>query len=325
MSQKAKPAVVGAFVLGAVALVIAGVLVFGSGYLFKNTAEYVMFFPGTVDGLSIGAPVKFKGVEIGAVTKVRIRLESVQPQDPTGAAEDIRIPVFVEIDRDRVTELGGTGEELGEGMVLKQLVDLGMRAQLATQSRVTGLLFVQLDFHPDQEPTFVMPRGSMPPEIPTIPTSLEQIQTAAGKLIKKVEGMDVDQVIKGAINALAGIDRLANSPGLHESVAALPQAVARLDEAATSLKTFMANLDQRTGPVLDGLTKTVETTRLALEQTRETFRSLETTVAPNSAIAASLHASLKDVSDAARAVRLLAEYLERNPSALVRGRVGESQ
>lgn len=327
MSQKASPALIGAFVLSAVALGVVGVMLFGSGLLFRNTSQFVLFFPGTVDGLSVGAPVKFKGVEIGAVTDIRIRIAGMKepPRPETGeelkaVAENVRIPVFVEIDNDRVSELGGRGGDLGDGSALRELIDLGMRAQLGSQSLVTGLLFVRLDFHPDDPPTYVMPEGSVPPEIPTIPTNLEQIQTAAAQVIKKLEKMDVDRVIKAAIGALAGIDRLANSPGLHESVAALPKTVARLEEAAASLKGFVDNLDQRSAPVLQALAKTVDTTRVALEQTRATFQSLEKTVAPNSAIAASLQTSMKDLSDAARAVRLLAEYLERNPSALVRGR-----
>ena len=327
MSKKASPALIGAFVLGAVALAVAGVMLVGSGRLFQRRSPFVMFFPGTVNGLSIGAPVKFKGVEIGAVTEIRIRVEGMkEPPRPTNdaeakeAAESVRIPVFVEIDNDRVSELGGAGSGIADGSAVRDLIGLGMRAQLATQSLVTGLLFVQLDFHPDTEPTFVMPEGSSPPEMPTIPTNLEQIQTAAAEVIKKLEGMDIDQVIKAAINALSGIDRLANAPGLHEGVAKLPQTVASLEEAAVSLKTFMGNLDQRSAPVLQALAKTVDTTRIALEQTRAAFQSLEKTAAPNSAIAASLQTAMKDLSDAARAVRLLAEYLERNPSALVRGR-----
>jgi paraquat-inducible protein B len=327
MSKKASPALIGAFVLGAVALAVAGVMLFGSGRLFHRRSQFVMFFPGTVNGLSIGAPVKFKGVEIGAVTEIRIRIEGmkepprpVTDADAKEAAESVRIPVFVEIDNDRVSELGGAGSGIADGTAVRELVQLGMRAQLATQSLVTGLLFVQLDFHPDTQPTFVLPEGSRPQEVPTIPTNLEQIQTAAAQVIKKLEGMDVDQVIKAAINALSGIDRLANAPGLHESVAKLPKTVASLEEAAVSLKSFMGNLDQRSAPILQALAKTVDTTRIALEQTRTTFQSMEKTVAPNSAIAASLQTAMKDLSDAARAVRLLVEYLERNPSALVRGR-----
>ncbi|MGH7803795.1 MAG: MlaD family protein [Candidatus Binatia bacterium] len=332
MSKKASPAAIGAFVIGAVALAVVGVTLFGSGQLFRNTTEFVLFFPGTVDGLAKGAPVKFKGVEIGTVTDIRIRVEGMKepPRPQPGAdlklvAASVRIPVFVEIDNDRVRELGGSTSELHDGTVVRELVSYGMRAQLASQSLVTGLLFVQLDFHPDDPPTFILPEGSTPPEIPTIPTNLEQIQTAAAQVIKKLEGMDVDQVIKAAINALTGIDRLANAPGIHESVAALPQTVRSLQEAAVGLKGFLGNLDQRTAPVLEALAKTVETTRVALEQTRNTFQSIEKTVAPNSAIAASLQTAMKDLSDAARAVRLLADYLERNPSALVRGRGEVSQ
>ena len=74
MGKKANPAVIGAFVVGAVVLAVAGLLVFGSGKMFKHTVKFVCFFPGAVDGLNVGAPVRFKGVEVGSVIDVRLRL-----------------------------------------------------------------------------------------------------------------------------------------------------------------------------------------------------------------------------------------------------------
>src|SRR6266513_856271 len=98
MGRKASPAMIGAFVVGAVALALGGILLFGSGRLFKHASTFVMFFPGDVSGLNVGAPVKFKGVEIGSVSDVQLRFGNMERVSPDQVEKGIRIPVFVEID-----------------------------------------------------------------------------------------------------------------------------------------------------------------------------------------------------------------------------------
>src|SRR5207249_5081533 len=144
MGKKASPAIIGAFVLGAIALGVFGVLMFGSGRFFRNTARFVVFFPGTVDGLSVGAPVKVKGVEVGSVTDIRLRVAGAGTVNPKEMAEGIRIPVFIEVDNDKLSNLGANSRNLNNPQTVKDLIAGGLRAQLATQSILTGLLFVQL-------------------------------------------------------------------------------------------------------------------------------------------------------------------------------------
>jgi paraquat-inducible protein B len=111
MGRKANPAIIGAFVLGAIALGVFGIIMLGTGRFFRNTTRFVVFFPGTVDGLSVGAPVKIKGVEIGSVTDIRLRVEGAGVVSAKQISEAIqRIPVFIEIDNDKLSNLGGTLE-----------------------------------------------------------------------------------------------------------------------------------------------------------------------------------------------------------------------
>lgn len=317
MSKKASPAWIGAFVVGALAIAVVGVLLFGSGRLFRSTSSFVLFFPGSVDGLAVGAPVRFKGVEIGAVTDIRIRLGEGE-RGSADFARDVRVPVFVEIDDEKLSSLGAPAD-LDDPGTLRELVRAGLRGQLATQSLVTGLLFVQLDFHPDTPATLYEP-DSHPPEIPAIPTRIEQVQNAAAELIQKLQSIDLDRVLQATVATLEGIDRLVNSAGLHDGVAALPKAVVSLEGAAAELREFVANFDRRSEPVFTELEKTTRAGREALDQARDTLARLEQTVGPTSPLAVSVQRSLQDVSEAARAVHLLADYLERNPAALVRGR-----
>src|SRR5271168_1834419 len=105
MGKRINPATVGAFVLGAIGLILAAVVVFGSGNLFRKTHDFVIFFGGDINGLRVGAPVKFKGVEIGQVAKIRLRLEQQVNQSGQLRA-DVPIPVIIELDEEKIVSHG---------------------------------------------------------------------------------------------------------------------------------------------------------------------------------------------------------------------------
>ena len=143
MNKKISPAMIGAFVLGAVALIVIAILVFGSGRLFRQTREFVLYFEHSVNGLRIGAPVKIKGVEIGSVKDIRLLVGQ-------GTAGD-KIPVIIEIDLKKLTRRGATvaaETAVDPEAMQKVIVDRGLRGQLDMESLVTGLLYVALDFFP---------------------------------------------------------------------------------------------------------------------------------------------------------------------------------
>lgn len=319
MGSKASPAVIGAFVVGAVALAVVGVLVFGSGRLFSHTTRAVCFFSGDVSGLKVGAPVKFKGVDIGQVADIRLRLrDDPRALSSEKVAAGIRIPVVVEIDNERLTAQGA--QPLLDRHRLKGLIDLGLRAQLVSQSMVTGLLQIQLDFHPGTPATYELGPDSEMTEIPTIPTSLQQIQSAAQDIIRKLEDMHFERLVETATAALDGINKTVQSPGLQETVQKLPETLASINQAVTSLRELTVRIDREQGPLLRSLRETSEKTGTTVEQARATLAIMQATIAPNSPLAVDLTASLREVTQAARSVRLLADLLERDPSVLVRGR-----
>ena len=319
MGKKGNPALIGAFVVGAVALFVIGLVLFGSGRLFKQTQEYVLFFPGAVDGLNVGAPVKFKGVEIGSVKNISIRLAGTNEElNAERVAQGIRIPVIIELDSEKMTQ---EGTRKVDRKRLQHLIDLGLRAQLNAQSLVTGLLFVQLNFYPDMPPTFVLPPdGDHLPEIPTIPTRLEQVQTAAEGILRKLEEIKFEKMVVAIESALAGVDQLVNSPDLRAAIEKLPGTVGNLNEMIADARGTLARLDRESGALIAELKDASNKTDLALEQARATMQTVQTLVDPSSPLAKELLASLQEVAGAARSLRLLADTLERNPSALVRGK-----
>jgi len=139
--KEANPAVIGGFIIGAVVLAVAGVVALGSGKLFTETIQCVMYFEGAIQGLHVGAPVNFRGVKVGSVSNIKMQF------DRKNLA--VRIPVIVEFPKGA----GGTMELLhtdprAPQNALAALVERGLQAQLQTESLVTGQLFVQLDIPP---------------------------------------------------------------------------------------------------------------------------------------------------------------------------------
>lgn len=314
MGRKANPVWIGAFVVGAVALLVAGVVVFGSGRLFADTTPFVMYFTGSVDGLSVGSPVKFKGVEIGSVTQIQLDL-----------GEEARIPVWIEIDNRKIVARGADRLP-SDPTRLKTAIDRGLRAQLNSQSIVTGLLFVQLDYRPDTPAVLVAPPEAGLNEIPTIPTTLEQAQQAAAQIIANLKEIDFDGFGKALRASIDGINATVNAPGLQKALQSLPESLKALNETLASVQKLATNLDQRSGPLLTSLNQASERTAVAVEQARVTLQSVQGLADAGSPLAGQLVGVLEELRGTARSIRLLADYLERNPSALVRGReVEEAQ
>jgi len=143
---------IGGFVAGAIALAVAGIIAFGSGKFFAQELHFVLFFDSSVKGLQVGAPVTFRGVKIGSVKDIVLRL------DP--GTDAIQMPVYIDVDpRNFLTE-GAKYEPYGN---YQQLIEKqGMRARLELQSFVTGQLAVGLDFFPDQ-PARSRPRTASSP------------------------------------------------------------------------------------------------------------------------------------------------------------------
>ena len=314
MSKRPSAAMIGAFVLGALGLGVLAVVLFGSGRVFRETVPFVLSFTGSVNGLNVGAAVKFKGVEIGSVTDIRLTLAEGT------AAPVTRIPVLVEIDQEKV-ESQGARVDLWDPSVVKALIDSGLRGQLNAQSLVTGLLFIELDFHPGTQAEFAIPGGPYQ-EIPTVPTVLQKAQSALGEIIGNIQQIELKPLIDNATQAMQGINKLINMPDTERAVAALDDTLAGMNEAMAALKVASLSLDKRAVEIAGSVAQFSSDMRFALKTMRKTLTTVDGFVEPSSPLAVRLNATLEEASNAARSLRILADYLERNPAAIVRGRDG---
>jgi paraquat-inducible protein B len=320
MSKQANKTLIGGFVVGAVVLVIAGVLIFGSGRLFTKLDKYVLYFKGSVKGLNIGSPVMFRGVKIGSVTDILLQFN----------AEDlsIRIPVVIEVDPERfISEDNVRKSSKG---YLKLLIDKGLRAQLQMQSMVTGQLMINLDFHPDKPAELVGIRNRLP-EIPTIPSGLEEFTRKLGRL-------PIEELFSKMVKAIEGIEKIVNSPELIGSLGSL-------DRALQDIHLLLEDIDRQFTPLSTSIIDTADAARSALEQfertiameegtpaeiaselkdtlasTRETMEAVRGVTAEDSESVYELNNALKELAAAARSIRFMADYIERHPEALIRGK-----
>jgi paraquat-inducible protein B len=193
MSSKANPSAIGAFVIGGLALAIGAVLVLGGGRFFEDSSTYVMYFDGSVSGLRIGAPVEFRGVQVGEVRDI---IGTVNEE------LEIQIPVFVRFGGDRLRSTSEGARIADTEQAIPILIQRGMRAQLELQSLVTGQFYIELDFHPESPARFL--GDGIHREIPTIPSRMSE-------LASRIQGLPIDELAASALGAMNAIETLVSS------------------------------------------------------------------------------------------------------------------
>jgi paraquat-inducible protein B len=258
-----------------------------------NVTTFALRFDGTVRGLEVGAPVEYRGIRLGTVSAIQLG------RSPD--SEDRLVPVvLVDLEPQRLemySTVAGTESANKEFNELlhdplkraRRQVEHGLRARLKTGNLVTGKLFVDLEFYPDAPPAELTYTGVYP-EIPTMPGSLETILDGIQQLVNKLEKANIDQM------------------------------VSNLNQLLSSTSTLMAVL-AKDAPELSGeLRGSLVELRSTFENAAETLKTVNRTASPSGEIGSQLQDTLREVSEAARSIRLLADYLERNPESLLKGK-----
>jgi paraquat-inducible protein B len=312
MSKKANPTVIGAFVVGAVVLGVAAVLVLGGGTLFHRTHPYVLYFRGDINGLAVGSPVKFLGVRVGSVKSIRLRIT------PEGASPII--PVTIVLDEDVIERKSGVDMTF-ETSKFERMVDQGLRARLEMESLVTGQRYVALLIDPSA-PLERLALEDMD-EIPTMPATLEEMHRKVEQFLAE----DLEVTVKELGEAASALRTMLASPDAQEAPATIVRALDSLDSLATTLEAQVQPIGARVEQVGDELTQTLASLQAAAERTQEVEGELSLTLSttrgllsPDSPLAVQLQATLQEFAAAARSLRSLAELVERDPSALLRGK-----
>ncbi|HLH75999.1 MAG TPA: MlaD family protein [Candidatus Binataceae bacterium] len=329
MGKHVSPTLVGLFVLGAIAIAGTAVVILASGRLFTKTFRCVLFFSGDVNGLRVGAPVKFRGVEIGSVSRILLTLDEPGQNHHTQLF-NITIPVVIELNENRILSHGLRIEN--PQRTIKNLVASGLRGQLAIESLVTGMLYVALDMKPGSKPHFVLPQPSVYTEIPTVQTEYQKAQSALSRLVGQLDEVNITHLTEALTGTLDGANRLLNAPGLQQTLAAMPVTLHNLNESTRKLDMMTAQFTElardlrgQSATLSTSLRQTSQAATQTLDQARLTFAQLGVVTQPDSPLNYQLLKTLRDLSAAAAATQRLADYLQRNPSALVRGRAAGAQ
>jgi len=324
MSKSVNKTTIGVFVVGAVALAVAGILAFGSGKFLKERHPFVMYFDGSVKGLDVGASVLFQGVKVGTVTDVTLRYN--QEEDA------LEIPVIIEIEPDRIENPLREKRRRSTEEGIADLVGRGLRAQLQMQSLVTGKLMVELDFHPDTPVRLI---GADPdyPEIPTIQTGLQE-------LADRIEKVPIEEIFKKLHSAVEGIEKVINSPEVMELLRSMNDTLDYVEklvedvnrhvdpllnattETVRDAQKLVRNVDGRVATLADSADGAIKAAVVAVEQAQATLKSVEKSAGDDSTLNYELNKTLDELSGAARSIRLLADYLNQHPESLLRGKGG---
>lgn len=323
MSIKANPTAIGAFLLGALAITIAGTAVLASGSWFEQHPMFISLFPESVNGLEVGAPVKFQGVPVGRITAINIRIDQRD--------DSFKVPVEYEVDLGRLTTPAGTYVNLADTVVLRQQIAKGLRAQLQMESFVTGVLYLELAYRRDSTPPRLEDRPTRYPEVPSTPSLQAAIGGGAGSILEKVIGilervngllndLNMREINSAVAQSTKAVQELLTAPELRQTLREMPATTEQLRRTMAETERLAARVTSAVDPLqqnVTGVSTEATATLKALQRTLdETNALLSTDTGPGYA----LTGTLKSLREAADALRLLVQSLEQNPDMLLRGR-----
>jgi paraquat-inducible protein B len=319
MSKKANPTMIGMFVIGAVTLVVVAVLIIAGDTLLQERRQFVAVFEGSVKGLRVGANVMFRGVRVGYVTEINVVLDEDQDYFFVPVLFDT-IPTAVQVlSEGELRHITSEEDRVG----YRELIDRGLRARLETESLLTGLLLIELELDPSQ-PAVYRAMDYNVPEIPTVPSEIQaiirKVQTFAAEIGDKV---DIGEVLQDLGSAIDGLDRFLNSDDTQALTGTARTALQDFSNTMRSARTLVENADGKLGPVMDNLGPAIDALKATLDKAEQTLALVESQLQSDSEIAVELANTLRELERAGRSVRVLADYLEQHPEALLKGKRNE--
>jgi paraquat-inducible protein B len=319
--KTSNPTTLGVFLVLGLALSAAGVLAFSSGSLFHPQLKAILYFDGSLKGLNPGAPVKFRGVTIGKVDQVLIRHNQ--------GRDDYAMPVIIAVDKKLVQAKSDENLQIGNQTRLNENIRRGLRGRLDAESLVTGVLYVSLDMLPDgPAPVFHQLRPEYS-EMPTVPSQVQQllanlehfdlpgISTKLTAFLSRLDTslghLDLPSINAGVTNLLGAANRFLATPDLTNSVVSLRRTLNRTE-------TLLTRIDGHVDPLADNLGNTLFEAQKTLAEVRRAAQNLSDLLGPDNSFGSDLTQALEQLGNAGRAIADLAEFLERNPNALLAGR-----
>lgn len=322
MKNKLNPVAIGMFVLAAVTISVVAVMVFGASKFFADTEKYVSFFTESVNGLDVGAHVKYKGVVIGKVEEITIR--------PSADLNETTVAIFYSIDLGLVRrKILDTDVDIFDEWLEKQIAD-GLRAKLNYQSIVTGMLYIELDYLAEKgEKYHTIYAGTSLTEIPSAKSGLSEMGKAVEKTIagiseinfakigsdlehlleeanRKISQLDVESMNDSALETLESIREVAENPDLKSSLKNLDKLLVNADDSVASIRRDFSSVTQSAAHTLN--------------KVDVLLANLNSMFSPQSPFRYELSILLRNLSESLSSISNLSDYLQRNPSSLITGK-----
>ena len=329
MKTKVSPTIVGAFVIGAMVLVVIALFSFGGVNFFDKPQRFVVYFDESVHGLDQGSQVKLRGVRVGRVIDLTIRYDRQRNHSV--------VAVVCEFSKDVINDNRGQPINVADRAELQALVDRGLRARLEVQALATGMLFVGLDFKdPRENASPPPPTDSRYVVVPFVPSAIEEFQASITEILADLKRIDFAGISKGLTAVLAEIPKrldgvdlkgvteqwrktamqieaLTNGPDMRRTFDNLNGAVA-------DLRKTIARLDAQIEPAGKEMQATLGEAKKAVQAFNDAATAARSFIAGQAWIGDELGETLNHLNEAADSVKRLADFLERNPNALITGR-----
>nr|NIS42917.1 MCE family protein [Desulfuromonadales bacterium] len=274
---------------------------------FTQAIPFMARFDGSVRGLEVGAPVEYRGIRVGTVKDLRLISDMDVGRPPM-------IVVIFDLEPERIHGIGqSAGSEDAYGS-MAELVDKGLRAQLEQGSLITGSLYLSLDFHEDVEPA-KLGRDGVYPEMPTLPTDLERIARSVNDVLNTISDLPLAELVNDLRGTIQSVDALVTSPEVEN-------AVANLEKSLEEVSQLVAKVDRDITPLMASFKDASEAAEAALQQAESTMKSADSILRQDSVARHNLTIMLKELAEAARSIRMLTDYLEQHPEALIQGKGG---
>ncbi|MDC6477138.1 MlaD family protein [Methylophilaceae bacterium] len=337
MSKQVSPTLIGSFFLAALGLVVIAILMFGGGSYFKKHHQFVLFFhaENNLNGLNVGAPVKLEGVKIGEVKEVALLVDE--------KTLEVVKPVVIELDYSNIIndDDDDTDFESKDGDAhnksTKNFIKKGLKAQLKTQSLLTGLLYIEFQFSPQDEVVMSGKSFRDLSELPTTTNVTEDLKREAQEVADRIGKLPLEEIVEDlAVNMheikviLTSQSLKENRQGVNQSIKEMEKLLINLNDNFTPLmlnlngtmkdtRVVVQEFSREIKPVLSSLEKTLNKATELLSESQYAVRSFEDFSSPE----APLWQALEALKEAAESTKNLTDTLERNPESIIYGKGDE--
>lgn len=323
MSERASPTAIGAFLVGAVAILVVGIAVLASSSWFTKQTTFVSLFSESVNGLESGAPVKFQGVPVGTVTELLIQIDR--------HGKTFQVPVHYEINLAKLRTVSGTFVDLADAEVRASQIADGLRVKLQMESFVTGQLYLELSYDTSAAPPVMESRATKFPELPTTPSLMAALGTGAGSVVadvvkvlfqvnKLLSEIDMPEINAAVVATAQSVQRLVDAPEIRAALAQMPEATAQVTRTMSAVERLAVTTESAVGPLSEQAERATTELALSLQVMRQTLEETRGLLSMDTGIGFEMQAVLSSLREAADALQLLTITLEQNPDILLRGK-----